>query len=525
MEEEEWYIRSSSGRDVLRLLRETLKECRASSGALAVFDPCRRRLRVLASFGLSLSRLRRSPYFSPQGVGMYVFRSGVPVIFDALHAPPFPLGYERKRDRASVCFPLRDRGGTIIGILSLNRRDVSFEPCVFAVLEEKARKLSTPLEKFREVLGREYLLWITRRVARILSSLDWAMEAREVARLVLRVFKVLVPARHAMVSVFSFLERDAVVVSSKGLSPGVGRRMSQALAPLFQKGRSVVCDASSVPEILCCLPLGVPSKVLVCPFLRHGCILGAFVAFVDTPPEKFFLELLAAVGDIVAGILWSFSFFEEVRLHLLKRERLRISWDLHDRVAQGLVGAKMYCQALREALDRKDGLKEDVADLLRHLDCFLSLSHTEVRAMLEELRGEKDFGEDFSLQEVLLAKLDCLFGPQGVHYILRVKLPEETLPSFIRKEIFCILEECLVNVWKHAGATRLWVSVGRLRNTVYLLVRDNGKGLAPGEEMRGKGVFGLREVRERVASLNGVVRVRSFPGKGTRVGVVFPVAW
>jgi signal transduction histidine kinase len=106
-----------------------------------------------------------------------------------------------------------------------------------------------------------------------------------------------------------------------------------------------------------------------------------------------------------------------------------------------------------------------------------------------------------------------------------MSIPEECLPPSVRKEVFAILEECLMNVWKHAGATALRVTIGRFKNAVYLVVWDNGKGFCLEQAFFKEHVFGLRGIRERVAALGGMVRIRSRPFRGTRIGVVFPVCW
>lgn len=525
MEGEAWCAGSSLGQMALRFLQGVLREHAASSGAFAVFDPCRRRLRILASFGLSLTRLRKSPYFAPQGIGMHVFKTGVPVLLDATHVSPFPLGYERKRDVASVCLPLRCGDGTFVGVLSLNKSDGPFTHPLSTILEATVRKLLPLAEEFVWMWDGEHALWAAEKASRVLRNLDWTTGIREVARTFLHAFRMLVPTEYAVLFVL-FPEGENVTVLSRkasSLLPSRTRKeLCQVFAPLFRRGKPSVCSVQEVPGLPCLLPKEAPQKVIICPFLWHGYFLGAFVALSNLSLGRFSQGLLATFGNIAAGVFWSLASFRRTRLFLLERERLSLAQSLHDGPAQSIAGAEMYCQMLKEALWGKGILGQNEALLLHRLEHFLSLCRAETRALIEALRGKEGRGDGFSLREALLEKLDYLFGLQGVRYTIKMRLPEGLLSSSVQKEIFSILEECCINVWKHAGATRLLVAVGFFHNAVYLLVWDNGRGFTK-EEERKEGAFGLRGIRERVASLGGAVRVRSSPGRGTRVGVMFPV--
>ncbi|MEN3184371.1 MAG: ATP-binding protein [Atribacterota bacterium] len=527
MEDGAWCAGSSLGRMALHFLQGVLREHAASSGALAVFEPCQGKLRILASFGLSLSRLRKFPYFAPQGIGMHVFKTGAPVLLDATHVSPFPLGYERKRDVASICLPLRCGDGAFAGVLSLNKSDRPFAHPLSVVLDTTAQKFLPLAEEFSWLWDGEQALWAAEKASRALRNLDWATGIREVARTFLCAFRMLVPTEYAALFA-QFPEGESVTVLSRKasslLSPQVRKEIGRVFAPFFRKKRLLVCNLQEVPGLRHLLPGEVPQEVVVCPFLWHGHFLGAFVALADVPLGRFSQGLLATFGNIASGVLWSFASFKRIRFSLLEREHLRLAQSLHDGVAQGIAGAEMYCQMLKEALWERGVLRQNEALLLHRLEHFLSLCRVETRTMVEALRGRKEGGNDFSLREALLEKLDYLFGLQGVRYALKIRLPEDALAPSVQREIFSILEECCINVWKHAGATRLLVAAGCFHNAVYLLVWDNGRGFTK-EEERKEHAFGLRGIRERVASLGGAVRIRSFPGKGTKVGVMFPVFW
>lgn len=92
--------------------------------------------------------------------------------------------------------------------------------------------------------------------------------------------------------------------------------------------------------------------------------------------------------------------------------------------------------------------------------------------------------------------------------------------------VFSVARELIVNVAKHADATKLWVSLRRHDDEVELTVADDGRGidteraaLAPRA-----GHIGLASSRERAEAVGGTLRAGRGPaGQGTLVRVRLPL--
>ena len=83
------------------------------------------------------------------------------------------------------------------------------------------------------------------------------------------------------------------------------------------------------------------------------------------------------------------------------------------------------------------------------------------------------------------------------------------------------LEQCVVNVARHAGVAEAWVVVGVSPGEVSVTVVDEGVGFDPGSVPHDR--LGLSEsVRGRVERCGGSVRLWSSPGAGTSVHIVVP---
>src|SRR5215210_9100004 len=86
--------------------------------------------------------------------------------------------------------------------------------------------------------------------------------------------------------------------------------------------------------------------------------------------------------------------------------------------------------------------------------------------------------------------------------------------------LYRVAQEALTNVRKHAHTTRVHITLAKRGQSVYLEVRDRGRGFeqpaileesGPGERVS------LFSMRERIALLGGELKIRSRPGAGTSV--------
>jgi signal transduction histidine kinase len=88
-------------------------------------------------------------------------------------------------------------------------------------------------------------------------------------------------------------------------------------------------------------------------------------------------------------------------------------------------------------------------------------------------------------------------------------------------------QEALANVWKHAQASSVFLTLSYMDETVALDAQDDGKGfdswclLSP-PRARSTGGFGLLALRERVEQQGGTLTVESEPGEGTTVALTIP---
>jgi signal transduction histidine kinase len=97
---------------------------------------------------------------------------------------------------------------------------------------------------------------------------------------------------------------------------------------------------------------------------------------------------------------------------------------------------------------------------------------------------------------------------------------ERRLEQDVELTVFQAVKELLNNVARHARASRVGVTVTYRPGGLEVIVTDDGIGFGPSELMLTQaGGFGLLNVRERLAHINGELRLDSGPGAGSRVAI------
>jgi signal transduction histidine kinase len=200
-------------------------------------------------------------------------------------------------------------------------------------------------------------------------------------------------------------------------------------------------------------------------------------------------------------------------------ERQRMAREIHDTLAQGLAGIITQVQAAEQARDRPE-------DWQRHLDHAAALAReslSEARRSVHAVRPEPL--ETARLPEALAEVVRRWSTMNGV----TAELVTTGTPRPLHPEVEIVLlrtgQEALANVAKHAGASRVALTLSYMEDVVTLDVRDDGAGfdletMAVGG--RPSGGFGLTSMRQRVSRLTGTLTVESEPGGGTAVSATVP---
>ena len=204
-------------------------------------------------------------------------------------------------------------------------------------------------------------------------------------------------------------------------------------------------------------------------------------------------------------------------------ERERIAGDIHDTLAQGFTSVLLLLQAVESSLDTDPGAAR------RHLDRVRQTAQenlAELRALVAALTPP-DLTRT-SLPEALSRLVDrsnAVLEPSNAaleaspHAVLSVTGTPRGLPAEHEVALLRAAQEALTNARRHAGASRVEVSLTYAPDGVSLEVRDDGRGFDPGLSPVG---YGLAGMRTRANRIGGAVSVRATPGAGVAVQFEVP---
>lgn len=188
-------------------------------------------------------------------------------------------------------------------------------------------------------------------------------------------------------------------------------------------------------------------------------------------------------------------------------ERRRIERDLHDGAQQRLIAVAMDLGLAREKLNSDPARAGE----------YVASAHEDVKAALKELRDLVRGIHPVILEDRGLdAALSAVVARAAVPVTLRVDVAQRPAPA-VESAAYFIVSESLVNVDRHARATRATVEIARVADRLTIAVSDDGVGGA--EASKGTGLAGLAE---RVAGLGGWMRVISPQGGPTSILVELP---
>lgn len=235
------------------------------------------------------------------------------------------------------------------------------------------------------------------------------------------------------------------------------------------------------------------------------------------------VRILGAIRDVTEKRMLQQQLAEEqarkqkdithAALQAQEEEKTRISRELHDNVNQILMSAKLYMETARQNPAKTDALLEKAIE-------YQLLALHEIRKLSRSLSspgitsaGLQDSIGDivYNLQALQQVKVDFSFDTTL----------EERLNDDEKLTIYRVIQEQTSNIIKYAEASVVAIHVKAKDNTVYTVIRDNGKGFDASVSQIKNGI-GIINMNSRASAHGGTLKIVSSPGKGCLVELSFP---
>ena len=200
-------------------------------------------------------------------------------------------------------------------------------------------------------------------------------------------------------------------------------------------------------------------------------------------------------------------------LNSVETERQRIARDLHDSTTQNLTSLVHKTELCTKLID-KDPVRCKL-ELFSVNKCLREIIE-DMRGLIYDLRPMSfdDFGWDESIERLYRdvdqkSDMNVTFDIDSIN----------SVDNVIQITVYRILREAVTNVYKHAKASRLYVTLHIQNKEIYLEIRDDGIGIQSDIK---ENHFGMQFMREKVKLLNGSMAVDT-GNTGTTVIVTIPI--
>lgn len=234
-------------------------------------------------------------------------------------------------------------------------------------------------------------------------------------------------------------------------------------------------------------------------------------------------QLIAQLAEQVAHLDQANLALQTAQRRLLserEQERKALARELHDQAIQDLVGLNYALDDLECSLDDPAAARAQAATLRHDIRSLIEV----VRSICGELRPPT---LDSLGLPAALASFAADWGERsGIPVTLTIDPSLPRLAEPVEISLFRMVQEALSNVRKHAGATAVSIALQATdRRSLALTIEDNGSGVPATlnfADLAAAGHYGLLGMSERIALVQGRLRIARGAAGGTRIAIEIP---
>ncbi len=197
-------------------------------------------------------------------------------------------------------------------------------------------------------------------------------------------------------------------------------------------------------------------------------------------------------------------------------ERRKISREIHDGPAQMLANILLRSEIVERTI--RNGSMDEAISEIKSVRKMVRSSLYEVRRIIYDLRPMAL--DDLGLVPTMKKYVDSISDYNNIPTEFSIIGEEKRLNSKYEVAFFRLMQESIQNAIKHSEASQIQVKLEIRRNSLTMVIKDNGKGFDVSKKKDKS--FGLIGMRERVEMLEGELHIQSSLGKGTAIIIKVP---
>jgi signal transduction histidine kinase len=195
------------------------------------------------------------------------------------------------------------------------------------------------------------------------------------------------------------------------------------------------------------------------------------------------------------------------------KEKIRVSKELHDGVLGRLFGTRLSL----DSINFKEG--KEAAMTRANYIAQLKIIEEDIRKISHELNT--DFVSGSGFMDIVTELIETQSQAYGLKHEFDYTddISWDLVSNKTKINIYRIIQESMQNIYKHANAHVVKISISLEKDVICLKIIDDGDGFDTSKSKKG---IGLKNMISRVEDINGRITFRSHSGQGTIVNVEVP---
>ncbi|MFH1853412.1 MAG: PAS domain S-box protein, partial [Candidatus Neomarinimicrobiota bacterium] len=200
---------------------------------------------------------------------------------------------------------------------------------------------------------------------------------------------------------------------------------------------------------------------------------------------------------------------------VLEKERTRIAREIHDELGQAMTAIKFDIAWIEKRIT-------DFPEIVAKTTALRGLIDTTART-IQRISAELRPGllDDLGLVAAIEWQANEFSQRTGIECRARLEVDDVVFDLTQSTALFRIFQESLTNIARHSRATIVNVQLLRKDDKIRFIIEDNGVGIRP-EQISDSRSLGLLGMKERVAFIDGKLKIRGLKTHGTNVTVEIP---
>lgn len=224
---------------------------------------------------------------------------------------------------------------------------------------------------------------------------------------------------------------------------------------------------------------------------------------------------VSLIAVLSAGLyaMWRYRLRQALKL---MEVRNRIASDLHDEIGSTLSSVYIYSEVAQNSAREK---LPEATMYMRQISVDVATMIDSLSDIVWTVNAKNDRFENI-INRMRATAIELF---EARDYELQLELDEQLntlkLGMEARKNFYLFYKEAINNVAKYADGKNVFIRLGFEKRNIFLSVKDDGKGFDLNVKTHGNG---LSNLKKRALDLKGKFEIRSSPGKGTEVSLLFP---